>query len=81
MVQIQTFRLKNYVGIVFSLLKNGADVNYQNYANNTALNIAATEGHIKVVLMLVARDADINHRGYKGKSPLATAAAKKLSTP
>lgn len=42
------------------LLRHGAQINYVDHANRTALYIAATQGHSSVVTVLLNNKADIH---------------------
>ncbi|KAL7936459.1 ankyrin repeat-containing domain protein [Trichoderma chlorosporum] len=65
--------------IVDILLKNGADVNTPNRADETALHIAVGMGDDDMVQLLVENGADVNNRRYKW-SPLLIAAEKGYQT-
>ena len=59
--------------IVQVLVSNGANVNMQNNAGETALMLAAEEGDTKVVCILLDADADPNIRDRKGETALEKA--------
>lgn len=49
-----------YMTIVQSLIKNGADVNTKNYYGRRALHWAARYGHKPMMWLLVNKGADFN---------------------
>lgn len=49
-----------------SLVKNGADVNFENSRGETALFFACQRGHLETVKFLIGREADIDHRDNQG---------------
>ena len=51
----------------------GWDVNGQDYDGRTALQIAASEGHLNAVKYLVAKGADLNILDQRGDDALADA--------
>lgn len=48
----------------------GWKVNSYDYDGRTALNLAASEGHLEAVKYLVVHGADINHRDCRGNTAL-----------
>jgi uncharacterized protein len=52
--------MRGSVREVRSLIENGADINYKNEENATALIAASVKGHPKIVNMLLEREADVN---------------------
>jgi len=42
------------------LLSNGADINIQDFYNETPLHLAARHGHLSIVLLLIEQGCDIN---------------------
>ena len=61
------------MNVVLILLANSADVNMKNEKGETALMIAAQEGHRKGVNALLGFDADENLTDSKGETALAKA--------
>lgn len=78
------FRENNRLELVQLLLKQNADVNYQNphshyifwggktviVRNETALMIAIREGHIKIVELLLKHNADLHLKNGEGETAL-----------
>lgn len=67
------------VSEVQTLLDKGADINFRNENNQTAVMIAAFEGHVDAVIELVKRGADCNARDVLGNTALMYSASEKLS--
>lgn len=51
------------------LIDNGADINYKNRYDETALLVAAREKHIEMCELLVENGADINVTDKEGNTP------------
>ncbi len=51
-------------------LSNGIDVNTKNTIEDTAMTIAAYQGHIKIVELLIANGTDIDLKNNNGDNPL-----------
>lgn len=51
----------------------GWNVNGQDYDGRTALNIAASEGHLDIVKYLVSKGADLSIKDARGNDPLSDA--------
>ncbi|OQS04579.1 ankyrin repeat protein [Thraustotheca clavata] len=59
---------------MLTLISAGADVNQSNLVRETALFVAAMQGHNEIVSMLISAPAEINKADDDGKIPLYTAA-------
>lgn len=57
------------------LLRNGADPNYADFADNTPLHHAASSGKHELVTLLITNKADPNRRNRQRVSPLLNAVA------
>ena len=57
----------------------GWKVNSYDYDGRTALNLAASEGHLEAVKYLVVHGADVNHRDARGNSALDDAIRERRS--
>lgn len=55
---------------------SNAEVNKANMTNQTPINIAAYNGHLKVVRFIVSKRADFTIKDKWGDTPLASAQAK-----
>ena len=58
------------------LLDRGADVDARDRHGQTALMIAATEGHVRLVEWLIGRGANLDHTAKYGLSALMLAVAR-----
>ena len=56
------------------LIKEGVDVNHQNYFGNTALIAAAEWGHLTCLQLLLKAGADVNIQGVQSHTALMMAA-------
>jgi len=65
---------KGDLGIVQSLLDQGADINMRNEALETLLDQAAWTGEVRVVRFLLARGAEVDPRDKFERTPLHSAA-------
>ncbi len=52
------------------LVSHGADANAMDMAGQTALHVAASEGHLKAVTVLLSLGADPNLKDYEGKTAM-----------
>lgn len=59
--------------IKFALRQSGADINSKNSDGNTALNLAALNGHYDIVTLLLDNGAHINTRDLEKRTPLINA--------
>jgi ankyrin repeat protein len=64
------------VAILGDLLSKGTDVNGRNRHGQTAVMIAATEGHASAVRLLAEHGADLNHTAKYGLSALMIAVVR-----
>ena len=64
------------LGTLVTLLDAGADIKSTDTYGDTALHLAAREGHDEIVKTLVDRGLDVNTRGQNGLTPLMNAAAE-----
>ncbi len=64
------------IEILKELLASGADVNARDRHGQTALMIAATEGHSTVVALLAEHGADLNHTAKYGLRALMIAVVR-----
>jgi len=72
---ITAVRRKKNADLINLLIDNGADVNAQNPAGDSALTLAAAACGADIIDKLVARGADMNHRGAVGRTALMNAIA------
>lgn len=61
------------IGIAESLIRYGADIDYQNNKGVTALNYAAAYGNFRFTDLLLYYRADIDRRDNEGTTPLMSA--------
>lgn len=59
------------------LLQNGADVNWEDGFNSTALMYAANSGRVDIVKLLLDNRADIMHKDKQGNDAVSAAKEKK----
>ncbi len=59
-------------------LDQGADPNWLEEGNTTALFLAASNGHLEVVRILLNRGADPNIKDYQGKTALDVASSDEI---
>lgn len=59
------------------LLQNGADVNWEDGFNTTALMYAASNGNISIVKLLLDNGADISHKDKQGNDAILAAKENK----
>ena len=52
------------------MIKNGADINYVDFWNSSALMHASRHGNIEMVEFLIAKGADVNIKNQYGLSAL-----------
>ena len=62
--------------IVRYLVKNGADVNFIDACDGTALMEASESGNLEIVKYLVENGANIHFKNYRGETALMNASAK-----
>ena len=65
------------VDAVKTLLQQGADVNWEDGFNTTALMYAASNGNIGIVQLLLDKGADIKHKDKQGNDAISAAKARK----
>lgn len=61
------------------LLQHGADVNWEDGFNTTALMYAASSGNIEIVKLLLNKGADIKHKDKQGNDAISAAKQGKHS--
>ena len=61
--------------MVRQLLKRGAKIDQQNSSGDTALHLAAANGHRTVVSLLVGSQSDVDLKNLEGQTALHLAAA------
>ena len=71
---IHDYAWGNLLSGVNKELSNGIDVNTKNNIGDTAMTIAAYQGHIKIIELLIANGADIDLKNSNGDNPLILAA-------
>ena len=71
---IHDYAWGNLLSGVNKELSNGIDVNTKNNIGDTAMTIAAYQGHIKIIELLIANGADIDLKNNNGDNPLILAA-------
>ena len=71
---IHDYAWGNLLSGVNKELSNGIDVNTKNTIGDTAMTIAAYQGHIKIIELLIANGADIDLKNNNGDNPLILAA-------
>lgn len=64
---------KKNIEAVKVLLQNGADINWGDGFNTTALMYAASSGNIEIVNLLLINGADIKHKDQQGNDAISTA--------
>lgn len=64
---------KQNIESVKILLQNGADVNWEDGFNTTALMYAASNGNISIIKYLLEGGADIKHKDKQGNDAISTA--------
>lgn len=64
---------KKNIEAVKVLLQNGADVNWEDGFNTTALLYAASNGNIPIIQHLLNNGADIKHKDKQGNDAISTA--------
>jgi ankyrin repeat protein len=64
---------KKNIEAVKVLLQNGADVNWEDGFNTTALMYAASIGNIPIIKHLLDNGADIKHKDKQGNDAISTA--------
>lgn len=64
---------KKNIEAVNVLLQNGADVNWEDGFNTTALMYAASIGNIPIIKYLLDNGADIKHKDKQGNDAISTA--------
>lgn len=62
--------LKNQKEVAQVLLDKGAEVNARNTSGETALSLAAREGHPEIARALLAKGADVNAEDNSGAAPV-----------
>ncbi len=67
---IHFMALEGNLDNIKKILKDGIDIDAENYGGRTALHIAAFEGHTDVVLFLVQNGANVNARSKGKTTPL-----------
>ena len=67
--------LKGYAAVVDRLVEGGVDPNSADEHGNTALLLAASEGHVDVVRVLLDRGAAADQPNSKGLTPIEIARA------
>ncbi len=72
---LQAAQYGDISGVIFAL-NAGAEINTQDSYRNTALHIAAAEGHYNLVVLLISRNANIEIQDYYGYTPLHKAAVR-----
>ncbi|HPG56700.1 MAG TPA: ankyrin repeat domain-containing protein [Candidatus Wallbacteria bacterium] len=72
---ITAVRRKKNADLINLLIDNGADVNAQNPAGDSALTVAAAACGADIIDKLVAHGADMNHKGAVGRTALMNAIA------
>lgn len=68
---------KKNVPAVKTLLQQGADVNWEDGFNTTALMYAASSGSIDIAKLLLDKGADIKHKDKQGNDAISAAKAGK----
>ena len=64
---------KKNVDAVTVLLRHGADVNWEDGFNTTALMYAASSGNIDIIKLLLNNGADIKHKDKQGNDAISVA--------
>lgn len=73
---VSSNRAREQTGVVQLLLTHGAEVNAQDRLYNTALVLAAKNGHVQTVQTLLEHGAKIDAKSYEGFKALAIASVK-----
>lgn len=64
---------KKNVDAVKVLLQNGANINWEDGFNTTALMYAASSGNLQIVKLLLDNGADITHKDKQGNDAISAA--------
>ncbi|NNF20735.1 MAG: ankyrin repeat domain-containing protein [Saprospiraceae bacterium] len=63
----------NNLSMVNQLIQFGTDVNAADYMDNTALIVAARNGHQDILLLLLEVEPDLDHQNVKGETAIIAA--------